>query len=374
MKTANHVTQANFEPSVDIEKAIGSSNEAKWSYFSLFFSLFYFLPLPSMYSTQTKFELVVIGLIYIGFLFFHTACVRSFSHKSYLPITGIILVSSIGSYCYPGTSSLFGYAAFFSGYYFVARKAFLWLVINLASQILAAYFFNLWSFYFLGIASTITLALFMYGFFMRKEKLHQLTKDKQNEYIEKLAAIAERERIARDMHDLLGHSLSSLALKSELAEKFIDKKKYEDAKEEISDVAVLARHTLSEVRQAVTGLNKKHLASALDELLIELDRLGFETHKYVEIPFLEPKKESALQMICKEWVTNIMRHSNGKTVSLYMEQEGDQLVLIIKDNGTTRHIQAGNGINGMKSRVAELNGSFDLSFDNGVSLVVRLPL
>ena len=125
--------------------------------------------------------------------------------------------------------------------------------------------------------------------------------------------------------NLLGHSLSSLALKSELAEKLINKGKSEAAQSEIQQVAQLARQTLSEVRQAVTGLNKQSLKSTISELSDELTNLGYETEQNIQIPTLSAKTESTLSMLCKEWVTNILRHSSGNKVFVEISQLNDEV-------------------------------------------------
>ena len=120
-----------------------------------------------------------------------------------------------------------------------------------------------------------------------------------------------------DMHDLLGHSLSSLALKSELSEKLIEKGNIELAQQEISEVAELARSTLSEVRQAVTGLKLQSLNGGIEKLSEQLQHLGFKTTLDVAPIQVDASMESTLLMLCKEWVTNILRHSQWKFSQYY---------------------------------------------------------
>lgn len=367
------MNQTNADIPNDIYTPLAKAEHAKWTYVSLTCSLFYFMPVLSIDLQFNSLDYFVLFAIYFVFLGLFFAAAKHCGTKAQLPIAGIIIISAVGSYCYPGTSSLFGYAAFFTGYYFAARKALFIMAANLASQLLAAYFFDLFIFYFLGVSLTISLMLFVFGIFTRKETLNRILKAKQNQYIEDLAAIAERERIARDMHDLLGHSLSSLALKSELAEKLLNKGKSKAAQTEIQQVAQLARQTLSEVRQAVTGLNKQSLKSAINELTGELTNLGYETQHNVLIPALSAKTESTLSMLCKEWVTNILRHSSGNKVFLEISQINEEVRLTIKDNGKVNKISPGNGINGMKSRVAELKGNLNIDIEDGVSLQVCLP-
>lgn len=269
---------------------------------------------------------------------------------------------------------MFGYASYFAGYYFSRTKAFGLLVVNLSAQLAAAYVFDLFSPYFLGPSIAVSVSLFLYGVFSRKEYLHVLREHKSKQQIEQLAAIAERERIARDMHDLLGHSLSSLALKSELAAKLADKGQLDTAKQEITEVAALARETLSEVRFAVTGLKQKGLKATINKLSNELKSMEFTVTSHIDDITLPAKVESTLIMLCKEWFTNIMRHCQGNSVTLAITRQADKVCLNIGDNGHTDKLQPGNGIEGMRSRVSEHGGEMTIDHQQGTKLAVTLPL
>ena len=357
----------------EILMPLGKGPTAKWSYISLMFSLFFFLPLIVNPQVYTELNLTAIFLIYLSFLSMFFWAVFSVGKITALPIIGNILICALGPIIYVGTNSLFGYSAFFSSYYFNLRSALGFLIVNLAAQIIAAYAFDILHVYFLGPSIAITLALFIYGHFSRNEALCALNNKAQAEQMEHLAAIAERERIARDMHDLLGHSLSSLALKSELADKLISKGNIEQAQQEIADVAALSRTTLSEVRQAVTGLKLQSFNGGVEKLSEQLQRLGFQTELNVAQIKVDASMESTLLMLCKEWVTNILRHSNGNFVNISVAQANNQIELEISDNGLTESIKPGNGIQGMESRIKELQGSFSVDVGEGVTMSVVLP-
>jgi len=358
----------------DITKPISGGPTAKWSYISLIFSLFYFFPVVINYDRYSLFSLAVVLAIYSLFLIFFLIAVNKAGVSARLPIVLIILVSALGAGHYSGTNSLFGFASFFSGYYFRTKESLLFLLFSLMTQLSSAYAFDLMTIYYLGPGCAVAISLHIYGRFSRKETLHYLKQEQQNQQIEQLAAIAERERIARDMHDLLGHSLSSLALKSELAQKLIDKGRSEQAREEISQVAQLARETLSEVREAVTGLKQQSLDTGLNQLAEKLQHLGFDIKLSHSDETFNAKVESVLLMVCKEWVTNILRHSNGNKASIDTNVEGGKVILTVKDNGTVKQITPGNGIKGIQSRVSELSGTVEIESKDGVKLTVILPL
>lgn len=290
-----------------------------------------------------------------------------------IPIVGIVAISTFGSALYGGTNALFGYGAFLSSFYFKLKTAFKFLIFNLALQVIAAFAFDLLHVYFLGVSVALTIGSFVYGYFSRNETLNGLNNIAQAKQMEQLAAIAERERIARDMHDLLGHSLSSLALKSELAEKLLKKGNIDQAQQEIAEVASLSRTTLSEVRQAVTGLKLQSFSGGIEKLSEQLQHLGFRTEVNISALKMDASLESTLLMLCKEWVTNILRHSNGNFVNISVEQTSEQIELEISDNGLTDAISPGNGIQGMQSRVKELQGRFTLEVKEGVTMNVVLP-
>lgn len=290
-----------------------------------------------------------------------------------IPIVGIVAISTFGSALYGGTNALFGYGAFLSSFYFKLKTAFKFLIFNLALQVIAAFAFDLLHVYFLGVSVALTIGSFVYGYFSRNETLNGLNNIAQAKQMEQLAAIAERERIARDMHDLLGHSLSSLALKSELAEKLLKKGNIDQAQQEIAEVASLSRTTLSEVRQAVTGLKLQSFSGGIEKLSEQLQHLGFRTEVNISALKMDASLESTLLMLCKEWVTNILRHSNGNFVNISVEQTSEQIELEISDNGLTDAIRPGNGIQGMQSRVKELQGRFTLEVKEGVTMNVVLP-
>lgn len=357
----------------EITNPIAKGETAKWSYTSLIFSLFYLFPIALNYANYTTTKLQLIGVIYAIFIGLFLIVTRSVGSKAMLPISAIILLSAIGAGIHPGTNVLFGYAAYFSGYYFKTRTAISFFIFNILSQIIAAYSFELMSIYFIGPSLAISASLHLYGVLSRKDAINQLNQNQQSEQIEQLAAIAERERIARDMHDLLGHSLSSLALKSELAQKLVVKGEFDKASSEIAEVAALSRKTLSEVREAVTGLKKKSLKAGISDLAEQLDHLSFTTNYSLSLPKLNAKVESTLLMLCKEWITNIMRHSAGNKVSIKLSHTDSNIHLNIVDNGSIMEITPGNGITGMQSRVDELGGQFEIKIDQGVELIISLP-
>src|SRR5690606_21535545 len=125
------------------------------------------------------------------------------------------------------------------------------------------------------------------------------------------AVIAERERIARDLHDILGHTLSSIALKAELAEKLLILDKRDEAKQHVSELHQIARNTLSLVRQTVSGYKHRGLSGEVMELCDKLRQNGFVVELTGEIPQLTPRAETALILALTELTTNVLRHSNG---------------------------------------------------------------
>ncbi|MDC2889811.1 sensor histidine kinase [Psychrosphaera algicola] len=102
--------------------------------------------------------------------------------------------------------------------------------------------------------------------------------------------------------------------------------------------------------------------------------MNFETQTFIEVTTLPPKVESTVIMLCTEWITNILRHSKGDRVSISITNTSDSIELNIGDNGKTSTLTPGNGIDGMKSRVAEHGGTIDIQQNGGVKLRIVIPL
>ena len=263
-----------------------------WTWIPLFFSLFYFFPI---FSNWQHFDVINISgalLIYTGFLYFYINCQQHDERTAIRPIVGILLLSFIGTYFNPGTFTLFAFAAYFIGYYYSIPKSIFGLLLTIGLIIFTAFSFELTDGFFITPALFISIPNFLFGLAERRSREQKLSEQRSQQQIEQLATVAERERIARDLHDLLGHTLSSIALKAELAEKLAKAGHAEKSIEEISQVAKITRETLSEVRQAVSGYKAKDPHIEVDKIVTRLADKNFTVVQEVSLKHLTAKAES----------------------------------------------------------------------------------
>jgi two-component system sensor histidine kinase DesK len=200
-----------------------------------------------------------------------------------------------------------------------------------------------------------------------------------------LAAVAERERIARDLHDVLGHTLSVVVLKAELASRLINRQDPNDhtrAAAEIADVERIARTALAEVREAIGGYRTRGLGAEIEAARLTLDAAGVTLildSAATSTANLSAPEEIALSLALREAVTNIVRHSRATTCRLRFITEDSHRRLVIEDNGANSSSQSslireGNGLRGMRQRIESLGGHLFLEYDNGTRLLIDLPL
>jgi two-component system, NarL family, sensor histidine kinase DesK len=194
-----------------------------------------------------------------------------------------------------------------------------------------------------------------------------------NEEIEHLAKVAERERIARDLHDVLGHTLSLITLKSELAGKLIDRDPVQ-AKAEIRDVEQTARQALADVRQAIGGYRSKGLTAEIKLAKTTLETAGVEVNLQSSPIQLPATQESVLALSLREAVTNVLRHARASHCSLRLERSNGHCRLEIADDGSGGHQIEGNGLRGMRERVEALGGQVHRDTTNGTRLQITLPV
>jgi len=191
--------------------------------------------------------------------------------------------------------------------------------------------------------------------------------------IEHLAKVAERERIARDLHDLLGHTLSLITLKAELARKLVDRDP-QRAKEEMLDVERTSRAALADVREAISGYRSEGLAAELMRARKTLETAGIAVNSDVaELP-LSPAQETVLSLALREAVTNVVRHAHAQECKLRLQRDDDVCTLEIADNGRGADAPEGNGLRGMRERLEALGGSLQRQCQAGTRLVIQLPL
>jgi len=197
---------------------------------------------------------------------------------------------------------------------------------------------------------------------------------KANEEIEHLAKVAERERIARDLHDVLGHTLSVITLKSDLAGKLMDRDP-QRAAQEIHEVEEISRQALSDVRDAIRGYRSQGLLAELARAKSTLETAGLtvecDAAASVNIPAMQ---ESILSLAVREAVTNIVRHAHAHTCRMRLEQQNGSCRLEISDDGRGWNGYEGNGLRGMRERVEMVGGTLQRLGASGTTVTITLPL
>lgn len=200
-----------------------------------------------------------------------------------------------------------------------------------------------------------------------------------HEEVRRLAALAERERIGRDLHDLLGHTLSMVALKSDLAGRLLARDPAA-AQAEIAEVSRVARDALAQVRGAVSGIRAAGIAAELAsaKLLLETDGVVFDYR--FDDGFsgagLPAAVESALAMTVREAATNIQRHAGARHAQVRFGVEAGEAVLQVEDDGRGGALVPGNGLSGMRERIEAVRGRLrvDAGTGQGTRIEARVPL
>ena len=191
--------------------------------------------------------------------------------------------------------------------------------------------------------------------------------------IEHLAKVAERERIARDLHDVLGHTLSLITLKSELARKLVDRDP-ERAKQEMQDVENASRAALADVREAIRGYRSDGIFAELARARAALETAGVTVECDTDTVPLSPAQESVLSLALREAVTNVVRHAEARRCNVSLKRNEALCTLEVADDGCGAAGPEGNGLRGMRERLEALGGSLRLLTSNGTRLIIDLPL
>jgi two-component system sensor histidine kinase DesK len=195
-----------------------------------------------------------------------------------------------------------------------------------------------------------------------------------HEQIRHLAEVAERERIGRDLHDVLGHTLSLIVLKSELASKLATRD-MEAAAREIREVEQVARKALREVREAVRGYRASLDDEARQSAAI-LAAAGIRATVGVPPVTLEREVEESLALALREAVTNVVRHSQAQACNVRLRREPGGYVLEVEDDGRAGAVTEGSGLRGMRERVEAAGGTMTSGSGiggRGVRISVRVP-
>jgi two-component system, NarL family, sensor histidine kinase DesK len=194
--------------------------------------------------------------------------------------------------------------------------------------------------------------------------------------VARLAVSDERLRIARDVHDLLGHSLSVIALKSELAHKLL-KSDPERAAAELDDIQAVSRTALAEVRAAVQGYRQLGLAEALASARTALAAAGIG-YDVAETDVSFPADvDTALAWAVREGTTNVIRHSHALHCAIRVRADEDRAAVEIEDDGSVEpSLGRGTGLSGLRERAERVRGELEAGArpEGGFRLRLTVPL
>jgi len=358
---------------------ITSVQEQKWPWIWLAYTGFLFI--DPLLEPSRNLWLGTLA-VFLTFLAIFAGYVRTTDEGRPLRFWMIGITILLGLITFPwnsGASTFFVYAAGFLPFSIASKARVLALFLAESLLILGeAYLFRAHGPFHIGWPNAfiaIFLLLTIGGgniFFAEQKRADCKLRLAQEENVA-LAAVAERERIARDLHDVLGHTLSVIVLKAELAGRLIERDP-QRAAQEIADVEKTARTALSEVREAIGGYRSQGLTAEMERAGKTLQSAGVALSCESPLPQLNASQETVLCLTLREAVTNIVRHAKATQCRIRFTRSEDGFhSLLIADDGTQSRVREGNGLRGMRERVQALDGRLSITYNPGVNLLIELP-
>ena len=310
--------------------------------------------------------------LYVAFLVLYIGGHLVRSPRILWIVAGLDLIAVLGSIYNPSAAAFFIYGSALIAYGFPQRQA----MMVLAAQVLvgtaaSAMLAVEWWYY---MASVVISALIGAVTIQAAAKAAGDAKLRMaQEEIERIAKLAERERIARDLHDLLGHTLSVVVLKSELAQKLLSRDPSR-ALQEMAEVERISRQGLAEVREAITGYRTTGLAAEIEHVRETLTAAGINAAIEARPLALAPAQETALSLALREAATNVIRHSQATHCHIKFYARDGSALMEVHDDGRGGDAPFGNGLSGMRERIQALGGALMRETDRGTRLVISVPL
>jgi two-component system sensor histidine kinase DesK len=315
---------------------------------------------------------VLAVLLFVAFLALYFAGYFIRGPRILWIIAGLDAIAIAGSSFNPSAASFFIYGSAFVGNGFSQRTAMKLLLVQVLIGAAASFALGLeWWFY---MASVVISALIgAVTIQARAKEAGDARLRLAQEEVERLAKLAERERIARDLHDVLGHTLSVVVLKSELAQKLMTRDPAA-ALREVAEIERISRQGLSEVREAITGYRSSGLAAEIEHVRETLTTAGIGTTIEARPVTLAPAQETALSLALREAATNVIRHSAATRCHIKFYAQDGSALMEVQDDGRGGDAPFGNGLTGMRERIQALGGALQRETERGTRLLISLPL
>lgn len=230
-----------------------------------------------------------------------------------------------------------------------------------------------------GMYAIIATFVLLFSFTILREQRSRARAEQLTLEVEALAATLERSRIARDIHDSLGHTLTALNIQIELAQR-LQMRNSSKATHSIDLAKNLASQCLHDVRHAVHSMNDRKLdlnASVLALIQPMQSQIQIQTH--LQFPTVPPQISHQIYCIIQEGLTNIQRHAKASTVRLYANYLDDRIIVILEDNGlgfSQDQLETGFGLRSMTERSHLLGGDLKITShpNQGTSIHLIVPL
>lgn len=373
--TVRQWLRAWFTPAPDSLVAIGlQKGKSPWvDAIHLLWSVWVFV-IPAFDHYTLQWALLTLVSYPLFLLLYAQCCVSSRRRSRYFALT-LVAMSMLLLPWYPSGLTYFVYGTIMLRSCRMPLRSYMSLLVILNIMLIAevSLLHYAWRAVVWIPVTSIIVGLVVHAERLSEEKEAELRLS--HDEVRRLAALAERERIGRDLHDLLGHTLSLITLKLELSRKLFDRDS-EAAKREMAEAERVARHALSEVRIAVSGIRATDLAAELAaaRLMLEASVVSFECGALP--PSLPVDVERGLALVLREAVTNIARHARASHARVSTAVSNQTLKLSIEDDGRGGIDTHGNGLKGMHERVRALGGTLEVvsPAGQGTRLHITVPL
>lgn len=308
-------------------------------------------------------------------LLYAAAYIRPLRHVPWFAGGVALLSYTTLDFNHSGGATYVIYACAMLGFEGAPKKCVVGMITVIGGFVGVAYLLVGWPIPVIATISFIALSVgainVVYRFNAQRDVELKLSHDE----VRRLAATAERERIGRDLHDLLGHTLSLITLKLELSRRLFDRDA-DAARREIEEAEQVARHALAEVRSAVTGIRASGVVAELAAARLLLNTSTIDFVYRADVPELPPRLDNELALVLREAVTNIHRHAGATFAEATVSMDDRACTMTIVDNGRGLAGGEGNGICGMRERVRALGGTlaFESVAQKGTIVRIQIPL